>query len=110
MENENFKKLTSTADFFNETAERDGVCTPSLTFGVIRSQLKRYGRGKSPVRLVTQLCNAAFLVICSFPSSSLGMQSWKLQLPETWQARACRTGSQPGGWEPVPNLLVSSII
>ncbi len=31
-------------------SERDGVCTPSLTFGVVRSQLKRYGRGKCPVR------------------------------------------------------------
>jgi hypothetical protein len=32
------------------TPERDGVCTPSLTFGVVHSQLKRDERGKCPVQ------------------------------------------------------------
>jgi len=31
--------------------ERDGVCTPPLTFGVVRSQLKRYKRGKCRIQL-----------------------------------------------------------
>ncbi|TRX02106.1 hypothetical protein EKO24_002980 [Candidatus Methylobacter oryzae] len=28
----------------------------------------------------------AYILYCSFPSSSLGMPSWKLQLPETLKA------------------------
>ena len=30
--------------------------------------------------------------VCLFPSSSLGMRYWKLQLPDRRQARACRLG------------------
>jgi len=39
--------------------------------------------------------------VCSFPSSSLGMQFWKLLLPVSIQAGACKTK--------VPKLELSSI-
>jgi len=43
----------------------------------------------------------------SFPSCSLGMLCWKLQLPvfkKTGSMSFQDLGSQPGGWEPAKKL------